>query len=862
MTDIHAFLFTDIEGSTALWAENASAMAAALERHDELVQATVIEHGGKVFKTVGDAVCAVFNDPTSALRCSIRANEVLSEQAWPTSKPIKIRSAVHAGPVLAKAQDFFGPAVNEVARLLSLANPGQVLMSDTAVSMISNREEFGWVDCGHHSLKGVPRIFQIWQASTAESIPRFPALRSAIEVPTNLQPLSTTFHGRLEDSRRILAAMAESRLVTLVGSGGSGKTRLAHELALASDKFGDGVWFVSLADCLTEDQVWSSLADVLSVSINPFETLTTRLMEHLRTQRALIIFDNCEQVEVPASRTINAIHGACPDVTILATSRTPLGLKFESRIIVHPLPIADRDASYEEVIGTPSIQLFLARVKTADYSFEATETDLDYIKNICAKVSGIPLAIELVAARTASLPLQRIVDRLEGKMLSISNLDPSSESRQRTLLDTIKWSHDLLNAKTKLVLQRLSVFAGGFTLEAAEMLCSNPHIDADDIEDSISELTRNSLLSFDRQESRYRFLEPIREFASVELLNSGEANEVRDRHLAWAQQLAEEAEPYLPGAEAPKWLAILDTEHDNIRGALTWATDPAQRLQLASALHRFWRMRSLHHEGIGWMSNALQRPNGIDPALLTKAQNSLGILLWSEGRFEEAEKALSSALAGFQSLGNLPRAAAAMANLGNVYSDLGEQAKGEEMHRAAIAAYEELGDDLNMHRELANLGSCLIDAGKNEEALEMFQSVLDWQDKEGDLAAMATTLGNIANIKYNTDRVGALEAVQRACEHAIKASDHAVLIWLLLPIACVASAYDRLDLVQSVLAKRKREVEKHNVGFGINDRATFERLSNLVEDLPPVSIDRSPLAKFCQQILNEISEMDRSGKTL
>ncbi len=859
MTDIHAFLFTDIEGSTALWAADAATMAAALERHDELVRGAITEHGGKVFKTVGDAVCAVFSDPTAAIRCIVQANQLLAEQTWPTSRPIRIRSAIHAGPVLARAQDFFGPTVNEVARILSLANPEQILISDTASNMVSQRDEFAWMDCGHHTLKGVPRQVQIWQVSLTNEIPRFPALRSGVEIPTNLQALPTSFHGRLSESRSIVGALTESRLVTLIGSGGTGKTRLASEIALATDKYKDGVWFVSLADCTSEDQVWTGIADVLSLSINPFETLRDRLFEHLKSQQVLFVFDNCEQVQVPVSHVVNALHSMCPDVSILATSRTALGLKYEHRITLLPLPVAENDSTYEELVESPSVQLFLARARAADASFATTDSDLDCVKEICAKVSGIPLAIELVAARTASLPLQRIADRLEGKMLSISNLDPSTEGRQKTLSDAIKWSYDLLDSSTKQVLQRLSVFAGGFTLEAAEMVCSCSETPVDSIEDSVAELARNSLLYFDRLESRYRFLEPIREFAAYELKNSDEENEVRNRHLAWAQELAAEAEPHLPGAEASKWLARLDIEHDNIRAALTWATEPEQRLRLASALHRYWRMRSLHHEGIGWMSNAIQRPAGIDAALLTKAQNSLGILLWSEGRFIEAEAALKDALAGFQAMDNLQRAAGAMANLGNVYSDLGELAKGEEMHRSAIEAYQKLGDELNMHRELANLGSCLIDAGKTSEALEIFESVLTWQDKEGDSAAMATTLGNIAQIKHEADRAGALKAAMEACDNAIKASDHALIIWLMLPIACVAHAYERLDLVQVLLARRKRETERNSIGFGITDRATFERLASLVKPLPPIPLDRSPLPKLCTQILAAINR-DPAGE--
>jgi len=496
----------------------------------------------------------------------------------------------------------------------------------------------------------------------------------------------------------------------------------------------------------------------------------------------------------------------------------------ERCIAVPPLPIPSSDADISDITENPAVQLFVSRAQSLEPSFHLRAEDCEAVLTICRRLSGIPLAIELVAARVASLPVSRIAERLDDRMLGIQNLDPTTEQRQQTLADAIRWSYDLLPRSAASLLQRLSVFAGGFTIQAAESVCQASSSESD-IEDDLTTLVRASLLVFDREQSRYGFLEPIREFSLAQLRADGHESEYRDRHLVWARDLAHEAEPHLQQADSHRWISILDLEHENLRAALRWATSASDRLSIAASLHRYWRMRGLHHEGIGWMSTVIHRSDGVEPALQAKSANSLGILLWSEGRFDEAAELLQRAVDLYRALGNRQRMAGAMANLGNVLSDLGSFSESESFHRQAIDVYRDLRDDTNLTRELANLACCLFDSGQSEAAEAIFLEVRDRQSKTEDPSGLATTLGNLAIISSaKGDSVAAKQSLVEAIECALAADDHHLSVWLLLPLAATAHLSGDTKLTERSLKVRADECQRHDITFGVYDRSLQERL--------------------------------------
>jgi predicted ATPase/class 3 adenylate cyclase len=650
------FLFTDIEGSTKLWEHDAPAMQAALARHDELLRWTIEEEGGYVFKTVGDAFCCAFSTATDALAAAIGAQRALLGEEWKVTGPLKVRMALHTGEAQERDGDYFGPPLNRVARLLSAAHGGQVLLSAASHETVRDQLPAGaaLLDLGERRLKDLFRPERVFQLLVPGLPSEFLPLRTLEARPNNLPLQPTPLVGREREVEEISERLRseEVRLLTLTGSGGVGKTRLALQVAAdLLEQFKDGVFFVALATITDPELVPSTIAGPLGLKESAQQSLMETLKSYLREKDLLLILDNFEQV-LEGAPVVGELVGACRKLQVLTTSRIPLRLYGENEYSVPPLALPDpeRPPPVELLTHYEAVRLFIERAQAAKADFSVTNDSAPAVAQICARLDGLPLAIELAAARIKLLTPQAILARLGNRLKLLTGGARDLPKRQRTLRSTIDWSFGLLEEGEKVLFGRLSVFAGGRTLEAIEAVCDAGGDLPVDVLGGVSSLVDESLLRQEEGvggEPRFYMLETIHEYARERLEEYGEAEEIRRRHAHYFLAMAERAEPELPGPRDMEWLERLEEEHDNLRAALSWMLEGGETelgLRLAGALWMFWDAHGHYSEGRRWLEEALAKANGASAAARAKALQGFGSLVYRTGEVDRAVVAAEDGL--------------------------------------------------------------------------------------------------------------------------------------------------------------------------------------------------------------------------
>lgn len=569
------FWFTDIEGSTARWELDPARMRAALEEHNSILSSISAEHSGRVFKTVGDAFCVAFSNAEDAAGAALAAQQTLAR----AKDPLMVRMAVHTASIQPTGNDYFGPPLNRVARLLGVAAGGQILVSEAARSLLPS--SLPTKDLGSHALRDLLEPVRIWQLGSGE----FPPVRGIATIPNNLPLQTTSFVGRDEEMRQIEELLDKSRVITLTGTGGTGKTRLALQFAAETiDRFPDGVWLCELAALPEREEVMRALVAAVGAP-EVIGTLHDRLVMHMAGKKCLVVLDNCEHVLDAAAAVGEDLIMSCASVTLLATSREPLGMKGEIAFRVPSLPAPDnsRPVSLVELESFGSTALFMDRLKSAAPAHELQESQTATITHICNRLDGIPLAIELAAARGRAMSLEQIEKRLDDRFRLLTGGNRNALSRQQTLRALIDWSVQLLSEQERRFLVSLSVFNGGWNMEACESVCAAPETGIEDYEvvDLLTALVDKSLVVYERAADRYRLLESIRQYA-LENLERGEAGMVlRDRHADHFLKLADAFVYRGSAAEFTEALAKFTGDYENFRMAVEWMAGAEAGLERA-----------------------------------------------------------------------------------------------------------------------------------------------------------------------------------------------------------------------------------------------------------------------------------------
>jgi predicted ATPase/class 3 adenylate cyclase/DNA-binding CsgD family transcriptional regulator len=597
------FLLSDVEGSSRQWEADAAA-AATLGRHEGIIADCVAGHGGArpVEQGEGDSSVSVFARASDAAVCAIEIQRALGSVRWPDGAELRVRVALHTGEAeLRDDGTYRGSSLNRCARLRSIAHGGQIVLSQAVYEVLAERlpPSASLRDLGAQRLRDLARAEHVWQLCHPDLVDDFPPLGSLDAVPNNLPVQLTTFIGREAEVDVVRRLLGETRLLTLTGAGGCGKTRLAMQVAAqVLEDYPEGLWWVDLGPVADPALVPSAVAAAVGVREAPAQPLTETLVRQLAPGRALVALDNCEhQVAACATLAGRLLHG-CPALGVVATSREPLGIEGETTWRVPSLTLPPVEAtSLESLAQCEAVRLFVDRAVRVRSNFRVTADNARAVAEICRRLDGIPLAIELAAARTRMLTPEQIASGLTDRFHLLTGGTRGALARQRTLEASVDWSHDLLDTAERSVFRRLAAFAGSFTLDAAEAVCAGEGIERPDVLDLLGHLVDRSLVQVEAEGAcaRYRLLETVRYYARAKLVDAGEAIAVQDRHLDCYLAVAEDAAPHLEGPHVLAWLDRLDVEIDNLRAAMDWSpasSDPGRGLRIAGWLHGFWVGRS------------------------------------------------------------------------------------------------------------------------------------------------------------------------------------------------------------------------------------------------------------------------------
>jgi len=608
------FLFTDIEGSTQLWERYPEPMQTALSRHDTLLRVAIENHHGHVIKTTGDGLHAVFDSASDGVAAVLAGQRALRAEAWGATGPLKVRMALHTGEAEARAGDYYGPIVNRAARLMSVGAGGQILLSAVTAELVQGHLAGGLAlrDLGEHRLKDLVRPEHVFQLSAPDLPADFPPLRSLNAFPNNLPVQLTSFIGRERELAEAKRLLLTTRLLSLLGPGGTGKTRLSLQLAAdCLPSFADGVWFVELAPLADPALVLQTIASVLGVREQLGMPLMEACQNYLRAKQLLLILDNCEHLIATCASLADQFLHASPAMKVVASSREPLGINGETVFRVPSLALPDpAQVTRAGVAPYEAVQLFLERAIAANPKLSLTDKNAAAVAQICRRLDGIPLALELAAARVSVFSLEQIASRLDDRFKLLTGGSRTALPRQQTLRALIDWSFDILSEPERALLERLSVFSGGWTFEAAE--ATSPDLDVLNV---LAQLVNKSLVVMEGEsgETRYGLLETIRQYAREKLEAAGGLERARDRHLDYFSGLAERSISIVDTAAAVEWFGRLEAEYGNLRAALEWGLEHnlEAALRLVGALSDFWFRLGHTLEGLNWAAEALARAEGL-----------------------------------------------------------------------------------------------------------------------------------------------------------------------------------------------------------------------------------------------------------
>src|SRR6266480_2838829 len=714
------FLFTDMEGSSRARESYPSETRAALQRHDEIVAREVEGHNGAIIleRGEGDSVFAVFTCGSDAVAAAFEIQRAFRKEPWPIHVPVRVRRAIHAGEA---AADYRGPDVNRAARIRAIAHGGQILLSSVSAEMVRETlpENAALVDLGQHRLRDLAETERVFQLKHPELRGEFPPLKSLGNFRQNLPVQLTSFIGRKSEQETLRSLLNHHRVVTLVGSGGCGKTRLAIQVAAdLLEGFPDGVRFVDLAPLNDPSLVLDAIAASVEAKLEQGDAKEDALVRMLQGTKTLIILDNCEHLVRECADAVSVLLRTGEDVRILATSREPLGLPGERTWRVPSLSLPDSAISVEEVSACEAVQLFIDRAAAARQGFALSAGNFQTIADICRALEGVPLAIELAAVRVKALTPREIRDRLSDRFRLLTG----GRGRHQTLRSAIDWSYDLLSEQERVLFRRLSVFAGSFDLAAVEAIWSEG-----DPLDRIEQLVDKSLVTVEQLNDdrlRYRLLETLRQYGAERLVEASEEQDARERHFAYYLAVAERAYQRRIEDEAAS-LAALEANHDDFRVALHWARSrPRDLLRLASALGWFWHLRSHYLEGRSWLEEALRLNPAERSGEKARALWALSMILNWQGDVAAARPLAEESLDLWRKSNDPLELALALESIGWSHFAASNYSEALRSMEDCVASYRKLGSAKLITRGRVAVGQMLAALGDVERTEQLARETL------------------------------------------------------------------------------------------------------------------------------------------
>ncbi len=782
-TETLTFFFTDIEGSTELLQRlGHDVYVTVLAEHHSVIRSCLVAHDGKEVSTQGDSFFAVFTSPSACVSAAVELQRALSSHRWPGGEQVRVRMGIHSGEVEETTTGLVGLEVHRAARVAAVGHGGQILCSAAAAALLRDTLPSGGSlrDLGLHRLKDLGRPEQIFQLEGEGLEVDFPPLRSLDNpaLPNNLPAQPASFVGRDVEVAEVRRLVESARLVTLTGAGGCGKTRLGLQVAAELlDGSGDGVWLVELASVSEQGAVPSAISEVLGITSRAGRPVLETLLDALELQYVLIVLDNCEHLIEACAEVANAILLRCPRVHLMATSREPLGIGGETiyRVPSLSLPKPD-DGDTFATEESDAVALFVDRARAQGAECTLDEETGPLVVSICRRLDGMPLAIELAAARLRSMSLESLNDRLDHRFRLLTGGSRSALPRQQTLRATVDWSYSLLNSPEQSLLRRLSVFAETFDLEAAEAVCCLQDIEEFDVDDLLGSLVDKSLVVTEPSggRARYRLLETIRQFAAERLVESDEveAAAIGAAHASYYLSLAELAAPHLFGPEQGRWFARLDADQANLQRALEHSTaerDGTERvLRFGVALQRYWRVRGRNEEAVRLLTSVLERPEAqVDLKLFAAALVTVAFLssdirtaLLAGERAVEIARQLDDDRLLIWSLGHL---------CAKCYF-AGDPKRGFPLGKEAVERARLLGDEVLLANSLRMYLLCssrIIDPARTEE---LFTEAISCAERSGDQFCIAHIENNAGVYALE---VGNIPAARSHLEEAVRVS-HAI----------------------------------------------------------------------------------------
>ena len=872
-------LFTDIAGSTRLLQQVGDHYASVLSECRQLLSAAFHQWNGNVVDTQGDAFFVVFARATDAVSASVAVQRALAAHTFGEGVAVRIRIGLHTGEPQRIADGYVGLDVHRAARIMSAGHGGQVLLSQTTCPLVEQDlpDGVGLRDLGVHRLKDLGSSSRLFQLVIADLQTSFPPLKTLDTSPHNLPVQPTPFLGREQEVAIIgdLLRREDVRLLTLSGPGGTGKTRLGLQVAAElSDLFTDGVYFVNLAAISDPALVIPTIASTLGIREATDQSLLERLVENLRQKHLLLLLDNFEQV-VRAAEQVAALLLGCAQIKVLVTSREVLHVRAEHEFAVLPLALPNPThlPDLAALAHYAAVALFLQRAQAVRPDFQLTDDNARAVAEMCAYLDGLPLAIELAAARMKLLSPQALLARLGKRLAVLTSGSRDAPARQQTLRNTLAWSYHLLDAAEQRLFRQLSVFVGGCTLEAVESISSGVGDEARSVFDGMSSLLDKSLLQQREQaggEPRVEMLETLREYGLEALEASGEREAIRQSHAEYYLRLAEEAEPELRGAQQALWLLRLRQEKENLRAALSWFmehNDANQALRLVGALWYFWFLNGDWGEGRRWLEAALGLPSAQGAtAGRAKALYSAGELAYWQDDLSAAQRLLEESIALYRALGDSRGLASPLGRLGIMLQLLGDLARGTPLAEESIALCRTLGNTwalcfllphlgwaAELHGDVTRAGACyqecltlareLGDKSLIAHAL-IFMGQLTFVQGNSAVAAaliqesliLARELGNMSRISVAVLVLGYIALSQGDLSQAMarftkgysigqEIGDKQHIAWALIGLADVAAAAGQPQRAARLFATAEASFDQPIVNFGLNpiERAAYEK---------------------------------------